>query len=96
MKNMQPQTRNELRCFCRRTPLLAVYGLDKHNKLYVHVKVFKNRRVYGEILVTKGDIKVRCRECMRWHTIEISSGNAQLIETSAPELLSQEVMPGHV
>ena len=93
----QQQTRNELRCFCRRRPLLATYGLDTDGKLYVHVKVYKNRRIYGEILVTRGDIHLHCRECLRWHHIEIQpTGKAKLVETPEPESIGEDVSVDHV
>lgn len=95
---MRQQTRNELRCFCRRQPLLATYGLDERRKIYVHIKIYKNRRIYGEIIVEEGSkIKLRCRECLRWYTVIIrSSGAPQLVETSAPESFAGEAAPGHV
>lgn len=88
---MKQKTSNELRCFCSRTPLLALYGLDKDDKLYIHIKVWKNRRVFGEILVTEGKIQLRCRDCLRWHTIVIRTpGEAHLVETSQPDELRME------
>lgn len=82
------RTSNQLRCFCRRQPLLATYGLDDKGKLYVHVKVYKSRRIYGEILITSGDIQLRCRECLRWYKLNITSNKPQLEETSEPESVS--------
>jgi len=87
---MKQKTSNEVRCFCRRKPLLAVFGLDESGKPYVHVKVYKNRRIFGEILVTRGDIQLRCRECMRWYRIDIHEDNAKLIETPEPESFADE------
>lgn len=87
--------RNEIRCFCARQPLLAIYGIDK-GKPYVHVKVYKNRRIYGEILVTKGDIQLRCRECLRWYTIEIINERPKLIETSEPVSVADDPPTVHV
>jgi hypothetical protein len=64
--------------------LLATYGLDK-GKLYVHVKVFKQHRVYGEVLVTEGKVQLRCRECLRWHTVIIrETGTAALSPQQFP------------
>ncbi len=76
----------ELRCFCARTPLLATYGKDNFGKLFVHVKVYKQRRVYAEVLVTDGKVKVRCRECTRWHTVTIRQPDVVVLEeTQTPE-----------
>ena len=93
---MKRQTQNEIRCFCRQRPLLAIFGLNDKNKPYVHVKVFKNRRIFGEILVTRGDIQLRCRECMRWYRIVITDGKPQLVETPEPETFSDEASPGMI
>lgn len=93
---MRQLTKNELRCFCRRQPLLALYGLDEKGGVYVHIKVYKNRRLYGEILVTRGDVKIHCRECLRWHTVIIGSNAARLIETTQPKLIEQEAASDHV
>lgn len=75
----------ELRCFCRRKPLLATYGLDSKGKLFVHVKIWKQHRIFGEIVVEGGTVKLHCRECLRWHTVVISSERAVLSETKPPE-----------
>lgn len=87
---MKQSTHNEIRCFCRRKPLLAVFGVDEKGKAYIHVKVYKNRRIFGEILVTRGDIQLRCRECMRWYRIEITANRAELIETPEPESFADD------
>lgn len=70
----------ELRCFCSRKPLLATYGIDRHDKLYVHVKIWKARRIFGELVIEGGSVKIRCRECLRWHQIFINTGKASLRE----------------
>lgn len=92
---MKQATRNEIRCFCRRQPLLATYGLDEKGKVYIHVKVFKNRRIYGEILITRGEVQLRCRECMRWYTLTIVQGKPELIETPEPDPVVEEATVGH-
>ena len=85
---MQRSRSHELRCFCSSEPLLATYGVDEKGQLYVHVKVFKQRRVYGEVLVTGGTVKLHCRNCLRWHTVNIiQPDTAVLREDLAPEEL---------
>ena len=88
---MAKATSNELRCFCSRNPLLATYGLDHRGRLYVHVKIYKQRRVYGEVLVTEGRVQLHCRECLRWHTVIIREpGSATLKpEEFAPSVVEQ-------
>lgn len=82
------KSKHELRCFCRTEPLLAVYGVDESGQLYVHVKIWKQSRIYGEIIVTGGVVKLRCRECLRWHKIRIlQPDHAELVEDSEPTAL---------
>lgn len=67
-----PTPRYELRCFCAREPLLAVYGLDEKGKLFVHVKVYKQHRLFAETVTYGGEIMLRCRECLRWQKVVIN------------------------
>jgi len=64
----------EVRCHCRLRPLLAKCGLDDDGEPFVHVKVWKGKRLYTEVLATGGDVKIRCRECLRWQTIRVVRG----------------------
>jgi hypothetical protein len=78
---MSRRREKELRCFCARTPLLATYGVDGKGKLFVHVKIYKARRIFGELVVEGGVVKIRCRDCLRWHTIRVYGTQAVLQET---------------
>jgi hypothetical protein len=83
------RSKHDLRCFCRTEPLLAVYGIDEHGQLYVHVKIYKQSRVFGEVIVTGGVVRLRCRECLRWHKVRIiQPGSAVLEEDTRPGLLA--------
>jgi hypothetical protein len=74
----------ELRCFCGRKPLLATYGIDK-GELFVHIRVYKQSRIYGEAVIKGGTVKLHCRECLRWHTVIMRQPKtAELTEASAP------------
>lgn len=85
MRSLRRNTTKELRCFCSRGPLLAVYGVGQDGKLFIHVKIYKQSRIFGEILVTDGTVSMRCRECFRWHRINIIQPNlARLEEMSEP------------
>jgi hypothetical protein len=76
----------QLRCFCAHKPLLGIYGIDNRGKLFVHIKVYKADRVFGEVIVT-GDVKIRCRDCYRWHTVVIiQPDRAVLQESTDPEI----------
>ena len=57
----------QIRCvFCARSPLLATFGLDRDRRPFVHVKVYKQKRIFGNVYVTGGPIHLQCRECLRW------------------------------
>lgn len=84
------KTTHELRCFCARTPLLAMYGIDERGALFVHVRVFKQNRIYGEVLIKEGTVQIHCRECLRWNTVKIVKPNVvSLEEVPAPEVLDE-------
>lgn len=75
------ERQNEIRCICGRKPLLATFGRDEHGKVFIHMKVFKQSRVYGEIFVSADAIvKIRCRECLRLQKISIISDRPLLQE----------------
>lgn len=78
---MSRRREKELRCFCRHEPLLATYGLDRKDKLFVHVKIWKAKRIFGELVIEGGVVKIRCRDCLRWHVIRINGTSANLEET---------------
>lgn len=88
-------TSNALRCFCRRQPQLAKYGVDDRGRTFVHVKIFKQSKVYGEVIHYDGEVKIRCRECFRWNIIIFRSAkDAVLQETQPPEELDTPDMVG--
>jgi hypothetical protein len=81
--------RRELRCFCSGAPLLATYGVDEQGRVYVHMKVYKQSRIYGEIIVyaESGSVKIHCRQCFRWHRVtftKVPELSSALEETEAP------------
>lgn len=69
----------ELRCFCSRSPLLATYGIRK-GVLFVHVKVYKQHRIMGELVAEGGTVKLRCRDCLRWHVVRIGKSDDAILE----------------
>jgi hypothetical protein len=89
------QRQQELRCFCARKPLLATYGVNKKGKLFVHVKVYKQTRLYGEVLVTDGTVQLHCRECLRWHTVVIRQPGRAVLEesTETPSIVTDAATP---
>ena len=84
---MRQPSKNQLRCFCARKPLLCLYGLDENGRAYVHLRVFKQQRIFGDLVAYGGEVKILCRECIRWHRIFFvgeSRAQAELRETAAP------------
>lgn len=73
-----PNERKELRCFCRHHPLLGMYGLDKRGRIFVHVKGYKGGFTHTELIVF-GSVMIRCRDCLRWHTVIIDANKAKLV-----------------
>ena len=78
---MRPRVRNEIRCICARRPLLATYGTFKDGKPYIHVKIYKQSRIYGELFISAdAEVKIRCRECLRLQKVKIVSNRPMLEE----------------
>ena len=76
----------EVRCFCRRKPLLAICGRDtKSGEPFIHIRSAKGDKLNVEVVITSGTARVRCRECERWHKIRIKHVN---IESEPEELPS--------
>jgi hypothetical protein len=73
----------ELRCdLCVRRPLLATYGINEKEQVFIHVKIWKARRIFGELIIEEGSkVRLRCRECGRWHVIKLIGKHASLEET---------------
>jgi hypothetical protein len=83
------KTSNELRCFCARKPLLATYGVTPNGKPYVHVKIYKQARIFGEVIVRTGEVLLHCRECLRWHKVIIRPrGEVRLEEETDPPMIA--------
>lgn len=64
-----------------------MYGLDADGKLYVHIKIYKQQRVCGEI-IARAEVEINCRECLRWHRVRFKTPvAAELQEIDTPELV---------
>ena len=78
---MGADRKNEIRCICSRHPLLATYGIGKDGSPFIHMKVFKQSRIYGEIFVSADAVvRIRCRECLRLQKVKIISGRPSIEE----------------
>jgi hypothetical protein len=89
-----PPGRKFLKCFCSMQPILAVYGTDQYGEPFVHLKVWKQRRLFGEAIFKGGTVQLLCRECTRWHVINIRPNQpVQIRETEKPAELEAGVYP---
>lgn len=89
------RTKHELRCFCAREPLLAIFGVDEKGRLYVHQRVYKQGRVFGESLhYGGGTVALLCRECLRWQQVVIKERTKAVLEPmDMPEMFRAKVGP---
>jgi hypothetical protein len=77
-----------IRCFCAREPLLAQAGRDtRTGDPFLHVKTWKGDRLYVELVVTSGVVRLRCRECLRWHTVRIVKGDMKVKPEPIPDTI---------
>ena len=89
MPSRRTDTKHDLRCVCSRKPLLALYGVND-GSVYVWIKIYKQGRIFGEVIVTEGKMKIRCRECLRWLNLVVSGRTADLLPIqSEPEELTE-------
>ncbi len=84
----------EFRCFCHRRPLLAVMGREERtNQPYVHVKAWKSAgagrppKLFAEVVASAGTVRIRCRECFRWHAIVVRRTDVDFRAEPLPETM---------
>ena len=61
-----------------------MYGINSDGKVYIHIKIYKQGRVFGETYHVDGTVLMRCRNCMRWHRVRIVNAVPKLEETETP------------
>lgn len=81
---MTADREGDIRCYCTRRPLLAKFGRDKGGLLYVHTKVYKQGKIFGEAIFTRGVVHLRCRECLRWYRIRIRQMSDEVTYNQEP------------
>jgi hypothetical protein len=60
-----------VRCPCAAAPILSILRVDDRGNRFVHVKIYKQKRIYGEFIIEYGLVRMRCRSCARWFSLEI-------------------------
>ena len=69
---LDEESAKRIECFCSRRPLLALLGRDQTTgKPVIWVKTIKNGHIVTEVILTAGSVRVRCRECLRFHRIDL-------------------------
>jgi hypothetical protein len=76
----------DLRCHCSRRPLLG-RAVKVDNKWFLHVKIFKSGKIYGEMWLENGRVRLRCRECLRWLTVTVKPVPAMIDEEASSEMM---------
>ncbi len=95
MSEFKPKTKNQLRCVCTHKPLLAIYGVNEKDEVYVHVLVKKQNRIFGEILFeTKDSVaKFKCRNCLRWTRVRLVGRTANRKGSVTSAVLPDDPFP---
>lgn len=64
--------RDEVRCFCQHRTLLGKVARDPETGApCLHVKMTASGRTAREMVILSGTVKLKCRDCTRWHTVRI-------------------------
>ena len=80
----------ELRCACSNHTLLGVgYRDPRTGEARLHIKIFKQSRVFGEVVITAGSAHIRCRDCLRYTKVTIK--RVPILETAKPD---EDVLSG--
>lgn len=61
----------EIRCNCAKRVLLAVARHTEEGRWVIHLRAFKGSQLIMEAVCEDGPLRVRCRECMMWHLINV-------------------------
>ena len=69
-----------LECTCSRHQLLARVG-RVNGRPFIWIRHTKQRNLLVEVIVTTGDILLKCRECNRWWRFVIQEHKVDKIET---------------
>lgn len=86
---MTARTTHDLRCICSRHTKLAEYGVTLDGEPYLHLKIHKQGRVFGEVVATSGIVEVCCRECLRWTRVDIAPTLKVARQDAPPRVLTR-------
>lgn len=77
------KTKHRLTCTCNLKPLLAMWGVDENGNAYLHVRVYKQDRVYAEVY-TIDPIMLYCRACGMWWNINVRNAKDRMKPVDKP------------
>lgn len=81
-----------IKCFCAPEPILAMYGQDTRTREYfIHVRAYKQRRLITELvvpLISGGVVRIRCRNCLRWHKISVKTSQVEVRPEALPDSIA--------
>ena len=83
----------EIRCHCRQHSLLGKFAMDDvTGEPVIHIKSWKGGTLYTEVVIVSGVVRIRCRNCYRWHRIRVKHGAPRLedAQKSFPGKLATE------
>lgn len=81
-------TAHDLRCGCPHRTKLGEWGRNAEGAAYLHIRIFKGGRIFGEVLATSGTVTVLCRDCGRWMTVRIRPADVDVtLDVSRPVAL---------
>jgi hypothetical protein len=60
-----------------------MYGTDTNGRAYIHVRIYKGHRVYGEVFTTH-PVSILCRMCGLWWNINIINDEITMKKRQAP------------
>ena len=62
----------DITCTCSRAPLLARLG-SEGGVPFLHIQSVRSRRTIVDCRIIGGTVVIKCRECLRTHTIKMDS-----------------------
>jgi hypothetical protein len=78
----------QLKCICPTKRTLARYGIDEKDNLYLHIKVYKQRRVFAQLVINApAKLRIQCPACGRWHGIVMRDDRPHMTDSTRPKYI---------
>lgn len=74
----------QIRCICTARPILAIARVSSSGTRYVHIRIYKQRKVYGEIVIEEGLVRMKCRSCGHWYSLHVKRDSHKAIAEDLP------------